>query len=435
MPLSRSFSTSALREKPLDDRQAREALSSVFSAAIESAAAARAVEENLPEKPVGRCVVVGAGKASAAMAATLDEAWPDVDMSGVVSTRYGHAVPAGRIDVIEADHPVPDAASEEAARRALAAVRDLTPDDLVVALMSGGGSATMSLPVEPLSLADKQRINRQLLASGATISEINTIRAHLSGIKGGKLAAAVAPARLVTLIVSDVPGDDPAFVASGPTIPCATSPGQALEILDRYQIDVPAAARQAMASAKSSPVAPDYGEHRIVASNALAMRAAAQKARELGFVPLILGDGLEGESRELGRIIAGIAKSVRTMGEPVRPPAMLLSGGESTVTIGPDGAGRGGRNTEFLLSLALELQGDPGTWALAADSDGIDGTEDAAGAFVSPDTIERATASGFNPREMLRTHDSYGFFLGISDLLITGPTLTNVNDVRVVLVV
>lgn len=425
----------ASREKPLDDRQAREALSQVFDAAIDCAAASDAVIRNLPEKPAGRCIVVGAGKASAAMAAALDSAWPDVDVSGIVSTRYGHGVPAGRITVIEAGHPVPDAASEDAARHAFSAVSNLKPDDLVVALISGGGSATMSLPIKGLSLAEKQDINRQLLASGASISEINLVRKYLSAIKGGKLAAAAAPARVLTLIISDVPGDEAALVASGPTIPCNTSPDEALDVLHRYQIDVPAAVQREMTNADSLPATAVTETHRIIASNAQSMKAAAREARNLGFEPVILGDALEGESRELGRTIAGIAKSVRSMGEPACPPAMLLSGGETTVTIGPEGAGRGGRNTEFLLSLALELKGESGTWALAADSDGIDGTEDAAGAFVSPDTLKRAVDNGMSPREMLRKHDSYGFFLDLGDLLKTGPTLTNVNDIRVVMVV
>ncbi len=418
-----------------DDRQAQDVLRHVFDAAIESASPGPAVLDNLPDKPNGRCVVVGAGKASAAMAAALDEAWPDVDLSGVISTRYGHAVPAGRVQVLEAGHPVPDEASEQAAIRVLEAVSDLTADDLVIALISGGGSATLALPIEPLSLAEKQSITRQLLASGANIGEMNVVRQHLSRIKGGGLAAAAAPAQLYTLIISDVPGDDPAVVASGPTLPSESDPAEALEIIDRYGIDVAPAVRDYLGLAKAPAVSSTESKYRIVASPAQALQAAARTAVELGFVPVILGDSIEGESRELGCIMAGIAKSVRTLGQPVQAPAMLLSGGETTVTIGPDGAGRGGRNTEFLLSLALKLDGEDGVWALAGDSDGIDGTEDAAGAIVTPDTLARAQKAGLSAREALQRHDSYSLFDATGDLIRTGPTLTNVNDIRIVMVI
>ncbi len=367
------------------------------------------------------------------MAAALDAAWPDVELSGIVSTRYGHAVPAGRIDIIEAGHPVPDAASERAARRILEAVSGLTADDLVIALMSGGGSATLALPVAPLTLADKQRITNDLLASGAGIGDMNTVRKHLSGIKGGKLAAAAAPARVCTLLISDVPGDDPSAVASGPTVPDSTTPAQALDILDRHGIAIPAELRDRLAA--GAAVAPPGGDHecRIIGSAALALGAAADAAKNMGYAVVNLGDAIEGESRELGRVMAGIARSARTHSEPVAPPCVILSGGETTVTIGAEGAGRGGRNTEFALAFAIALRGAQGTWALACDSDGIDGTEDAAGAIVTPDTLARAAAAGFEPSASLKKHDSYSLFHATGDLVVTGPTLTNVNDIRVVL--
>ena len=420
--------------RQLDDSNIRLQLRRIFDKAIESAAPAPAVLRHLPEKPGGRCIVVGAGKASAAMAAAIDAAWPDVDLSGVVSTRYGHAVPAGRIRVLEAGHPVPDQASEVAARQILNEVSGLSPEDLVIALISGGGSSTMAFPIEPLSLREKQEITQRLLDCGAPIREINTIRKHLSRIKGGHLAEAAMPARLLTLLISDVPGDDPADIASGPTIPPGSRPADALELIDRYAITVSPAVRQFLSAAPPVSASADHNEVRIIASPSRALAAMAKEARQLGFTPIILGDSLEGESREVGRVFAGISRSVRMLNEPARPPAMLLSGGETTVTIGSEGAGRGGRNTEFLLALAIALQGEPGIWALAGDSDGIDGTEDAAGAVVTPDTLVRARAAGFNPQEALRRHDSYSLFAATEDLVLTGPTLTNVNDIRIVMV-
>ncbi len=419
--------------RPPIDGRARDALQRIFDAAVESAAPGPAVTKNLPDKPTGRCIVVGAGKAAAAMAAAVDAAWPDVELSGVVSTRYGHAVPAGRIEVIEAGHPIPDAASASAAVSILDAVSGLTRGDLVIALISGGGSATMALPIEPLSLDEKQSITRQLLTSGATIGEVNTVRTHLSRIKGGKLAAAAAPAQLWTFIISDVPGDDPAGVASGPTVARGATSAEALALLDRYAIDISAPVRQYLLGEADQPDVPT-GNLRIVASPAQALSAASDAVRELDMTPVILGDAIESESRELGRTMAGIARSVRGLGEPATAPAVLLSGGETTVTIGSEGAGRGGRNTEFALSLAVALRGADNIWALAADSDGIDGTEDAAGAIVSPDTLERAAAAGFDAGETLRRHDSYSLFDAIGDLVMTGPTLTNVNDIRMVMI-
>ena len=390
-----------------------------------------------PPKPAGRCVVVGAGKSAAVLAAALEAAWPDVALSGLVVTRYGHAVPTRSIEVMEASHPVPDANSEVAARRILEAVRGLGPDDLVLALMSGGGSALLALPAEGLTLADKQAVNRALLACGATISEMNCLRKHLSGIKGGRLAAAAAPARVVTLAISDVPGDDPAVIGSGPTVPDPTSFADARALVARFGIAASPAVVPAGAGCGRDAEAARQPAARQLPSDRDAFhgeQAAAEAARGLGLAPVILGDALEGESREMGVVMAGIARSVRAHGQPARPPALLLSGGETTVTIGAGPAGRGGRNTEFLLGLAIALDGLPGVWAVAGDTDGIDGTEDAAGAVIAPDTLARARAAGLDPRGVLAAHDSYGLFDALGDLVRTGPTLTNVNDVRAILI-
>jgi hydroxypyruvate reductase len=403
-------------------------LRQLFDAALRAADARLVLPAYLPEKPAGRCVVVGAGKAAAAMAAAVDAAWPDVHLSGVVVTRYGHAVPAGRIKVLQAGHPVPDANSEAAARRIMAAVSGLGPDDLVLALISGGGSALMALPAPGLTLDDKIAVTRALLRSGATISEINAVRRRLSAIKGGRLAAASAPARLVTLAISDVPGDDPATIASGPTVGGQDIDGQAEEILARYAIALPkGAALLARAPATE-------GTCSLIATPLKALNAAADAARSAGFAPLILGDALEGEARDMGRVIAGMAASCRANAMPVAPPAALICGGEATVTIGSGAAGRGGRNTEFLLALAMQLRAAPGIWALACDTDGIDGTEDAAGAIATPSTLERAAAAGLDPAQMLAGHDSYSLFAALDDLVVTGPTLTNVNDFRAILI-
>ena len=416
-----------------DDRRAL--LRGLFDIAIRAVLPGPAVLRHLPPRPKGRCVVVGAGKAAAAMAVAVDAAWRDVDLSGVVATRYGHAVPAGRIEVIEAGHPVPDAASEEGARRVLRAVAGLGPDDLVLALISGGGSATLALPMEGLTLADKQQVTRALLRSGAAIGEMNIVRKHLSRIKGGRLAAAVGPARLVTLAISDVAGDDPAAIASGPTVADESSAADALAILDRYRIALPPKAR-AMLEAGGVPPGPmpEHHDYRLIATAALALESAAQAAARIGLSPLILGDCIEAEARELGRVMAGIGQSSARLGQPVAPPALILSGGEAGVTLGEGAAGRGGRNGEYLLSLALALRGEAGIWALAADSDGIDGNGDAAGAIVSPDTLERARARGLDPSALLAAHDSHTLFDRLGDLVTTGPTLTNVNDIRMMLV-
>ena len=418
-----------------NDTSARDALNRIFMTAVASADPSKVLQQHLPSPPRGRCVVVGAGKASAAMAAALEAAWPNVDLSGVVVTRYGHAVPTGRIEIIEASHPVPDDRSAEAARRILAAVEGLTADDMVIALISGGGSALMVSPAEGMTLADKMAVNRALLASGATISEMNAVRKHLSRIKGGRLALAAKPARVVSLLISDVPGDDPSEIASGPTVADPSDIETVREIVSRYALDLPENVRKVLEKGEETPKAGDIEEDiRLIAAPSLALQAAADEAVKLGLTPLILGDSLEGESRDVGAVMAGIAISARRKGLPLKGPAVLLSGGETTVTIGKGPAGKGGRNTEFLLSLALTLKGADGIWAIAGDSDGIDGVEDAAGAVVTPDTLARMREAGVDPRQSLVGHDSYTAFKAAGDLVVTGPTLTNVNDIRAILI-
>jgi glycerate 2-kinase len=423
-------------------------LRSLFDAAVAAADPRVVLAPALPAKPRGRCVVVGAGKSAALMAQVVDQAWPDVALSGVVVTRYGHAVPAGRIAVLEAGHPVPDEKSLAAGQRILDAVAGLTTDDLVLALISGGGSALMVLPAPGLTLADKRQITRALLHSGASIGEMNAARRQLSAIKGGRLAAAAGAAPVVTLAISDVPGDQPAAIASGPTWAGDAPPDAVAGILGRYGIAVPAGFL-AQAAVPARP----HDSYRLIATPALSLDAAAKAAWAAGVTPLILGDALEGESREAGRLLAGMAQSCRTHGVPAASPAVLLSGGETTVTIGATAPGRGGRNTELLLSAALQWEAFPGEafpgeafqkvkegshgggiHALACDTDGIDGTEDAAGAIVAPDTLARARAAGLDPRAILDAHDSYSLFAALGDLVITGPTLTNVNDFRAILI-
>jgi len=418
-----------------NDLRAKDALNRIFMAAVASADPAKVLQHHLPYPPKGRCVVVGAGKASAAMAAALDKAWADVNLSGIVVTRYGHAVPAGRVEIIEASHPVPDDMSAEAARRILAAVEGLTADDMVIALISGGGSALMVAPAEGMTLADKMAVNRALLASGATISEMNAVRKHLSRIKGGRLALAAKPARVVSLLISDVPGDDPSEIASGPTVADPSDINNVREIVSRYALDLPENVRKVLEKGEETPKTGDIEEDiRLIATPSLALQAAADEAVRLGLTPLILGDSLEGESKDVGAVMAGIALSASRKGLPVKGPAVLLSGGETTVTIGKGLAGKGGRNTEFLLSLALTLKGADGIWAIAGDSDGIDGVEDAAGALVTPDTLARMRNAGTDPRQSLVGHDSYTAFKAVGDLVVTGPTLTNVNDIRAILI-
>lgn len=418
------------------DSALKGALYEMFHAAIKSADPHSALLNMLPEKPkTGKCVVIGAGKASASMAAALEEAWPDVELSGVVVTRYGHGVPTQKIRIIEAGHPVSDAMSEVASMLILEQVKPLGADDCVIALISGGGSSLMALPRQGITLADKQAVNKALLKSGATIQEMNVVRRHLSDIKGGRLALAAHPAKVVTLIISDVPGDDPQAIASGPTVPDSSNAGCALEIIDRYRLDLPPHVRAVIEQDRPAVTAEDIdADVRMVATPSGALSAAAEVAKRLGYTPLILGDALEGESAQLGILMAGIARSVKHHGLPVKPPAVLLSGGETTVTIGADQAGRGGRNTEFLLSLATALGGEKGIWAIAGDSDGIDGTEDAAGAVIVPDTLQRAQVIGLSARDYLSRHDSYSYFEQLDDLVKTGPTLTNVNDIRAIVI-
>lgn len=408
----------------------------MFDAAVAAADPAVVLPAHLPEPPRGRTIVVGAGKASAAMGLALERHWPG-DLSGLIVTRYGHGAPCTRIEVVEAAHPVPDEAGRAAAARILGLVGGLGEDDLVLALISGGGSALLTLPPEGLTLADKQEINRALLRSGASIDEMNCVRKHLSRIKGGRLAAAAWPARTVSLLISDVPGDDPAVIASGPTVPDPTTAADATAILARYGIELPDAVRRHLASAAAETPKPGdprlaRAENRLIAAPQLSLEAAAKVAREAGVTPILLGDALEGEAREVGKVMAGIARSVAIHGCPAAAPAVLLSGGETTVTV--RGEGKGGRNVEYLLGLAVALGGASSIWAIAGDTDGIDGAEEVAGALVTPDTLARARTAGLNPRAMLAANDAHSLFAALGDQVITGPTLTNVNDFRAVLV-
>lgn len=408
----------------------------MLHAAIDAASPSKIVAAHLPAPPRGRTIVIGAGKASAAMARAVEDAWRG-PLSGIVVTRYGHAVPCRDIEIVEAAHPVPDAAGVEATQRILAAVRGLGPDDLVICLVSGGGSALLCQPLDGVSLEDKQGINRALLASGATIREMNCVRRHLSAVKGGRLAAACHPARVVTLLISDVPGDDPVDIASGPTVADPTTCADALRILARHAIPVPASVARALDTGAGETIKPGDPrlaacEVRIVATPAMALDAAVKVATASGIATHILGDAIEGEAKELGTVMAGIAREVALRARPFSPPCILMSGGEATVTV--KGLGNGGRNVEFLLSLAIGLAGRRGIHALAADTDGVDGAADAAGAYLSPDTLVRAEALGIAAAERLADNDGHGFFGPLGDSIVTGPTLTNVNDFRAILI-
>ena len=411
-------------------------LRAMFDAAVRAALPEAVVPPALPEPPKGRTVVVGGGKASAAMAQAIERHW-DGPLEGLVVTRYGHAVPCERIEIVEAAHPVPDVAGREAAQRMLQRVRGLGADDLVLAPISGGGSALLSAPAAGLGFEDKQSLTRALLKSGATIHEMNCVRKHLSAIKGGRLAAAAAPARLVALLISDVPGDDPAVIASGPTVPDPTTLADAREILEKYRITEPEAAIRALADpANETPKPGDPAfarvQVRLVATPQRSLEAAAAVASEHGLQAHILGDAIEGEARDVAKVMAAIARQVARRGQPFEPPCVLLSGGETTVTV--RGHGRGGRNVEFLLALAVTLDSTPGIHAIACDTDGIDGTEDNAGAILGPDSLARAETLGLRPRVMLADNDGYSAFQALGDLVQTGPTLTNVNDFRAILV-
>ncbi len=414
----------------------RQLLERMFRAAIDAAQPALCLPRHLPSHPTGRMVVIGAGKASAAMAKAVEENWA-ADLSGLVVTRYGYGVPCQRIEVVESAHPVPDAASVNAARRILNAVAGLRSNDLVLCLISGGGSSLLVAPIAGLTLEDKQSVNRALLRSGASISEMNCVRRHLSAVKGGRLAAACHPARVLTLLISDVPGDRPMDIASGPTVPDPTTCSDALAIIKRYAIELPANAWEVLKSGRGESVKPGDprlagSEVRFVATPQIALEAAAAVARDAGLPVHILGDGLEGEARDVGKVIAGISLQVSRHAQPFKPPCILLSGGETTVTV--RGQGRGGRNVEFLLSLSIALDGHRGIHAIAGDTDGVDGLEEIAGGFIAPDTLERAWAKGIKPTESLANNDGHGFFQALGDSVITGPTLTNVNDFRAVLI-
>ncbi|HCB14776.1 MAG TPA: glycerate kinase [Gammaproteobacteria bacterium] len=411
-------------------------LRSMFEAAIAAAQPARCVPPHLPDPPKGRLIVIGAGKASAAMAQAVEMHWRG-PLEGLVVTRYGYGVPCTRIEITEAAHPVPDTAGVIAARRILDRVHGLGPDDAVMCLISGGGSALLPLPGEGLTLADKQAVNRALLNSGATISEMNCVRRHLSAIKGGRLAAACHPARVINLLISDVPGDHPMDIASGPTVADPTTCADAQAILDRYKIDAPAAARALLESGAGETIKPGDPrltnvETQLIATPQMALEAAAAIAEQAGLATYILSDSIEGEARDVGTVMAGIARQAARRGQPFPAPCVLLSGGETTVTV--RGQGRGGRNVEFLLALAVALDGHPGIHALAGDTDGVDGQEEIAGAYLAPDTLARAWAQGIRPRDQLANNNGHGFFQSLGDSVITGPTLTNVNDFRAILV-
>jgi hydroxypyruvate reductase len=418
------------------DERERRLLRAMFDAAVAAAAPAKIVPAHLPAPPRGRTIVVGGGKASAAMAQAFERAWTG-DLTGLVVTRYGHAVPCDRIEIVEAAHPVPDANGARAAERMLEMVRGLNESDLVVALISGGGSALLAAPAPGLTLADKQTVNRALLACGASIDEINCVRKHLSAIKGGRLAAAAFPARVEALLISDVPGDDPGVIASGPTVADPTTFADARAVLKKYGIEPPAPVRDHLASgAEETPKSGDPRLARaaisIIATPQMSLTAAAEIARRAGVTPLILGDAIEGEAREVARVMAGVAAQVRRYGQPAAAPCVLLSGGETTVTV--RGAGRGGRNVEFLLGLALALRGDDRAFAIAGDTDGVDGAEEVAGAIVTPSTLARARALGLDPAALFADNDAHQFFAALGDSVVTGPTLTNVNDFRAILV-
>jgi hydroxypyruvate reductase len=416
--------------------QIRQLLKDMFDAAIAASQPALCVPTHLPAPPKGRTIVIGAGKASAAMAEALEAQW-DGPLEGLVVTRYGYARPCWRIEIVEAAHPHPDEAGQRAAEQMARLVSGLGEDDLVIALISGGGSALMPAPLPGLTLADKQAVGAALLRSGATISEINCVRRHLSALKGGRLGALCAPARLVSLLISDVPGDDPLDIASGPTVADPTTCADALAVLARYRIYPPDAVLNILQTGDGESVKPGdprlaRAETRLIATPMMALEAAAEVARRAGYDAAILSDRVEGEAREVAKVFAALALQAVARQSPFRPPCVLLSGGETTVTL--HGNGRGGRNVEFLLSLAVALHGAKGVYGLAGDTDGVDGLEEIAGAIITPDTLERALALGIDPLASLDDNDGHGFFQALGDSVITGPTLTNVNDFRVVLI-
>jgi len=420
-------------------------LLALFNAAVAQAVPGPETAAFLPPPPRGRTLVLGAGKAGGSMAAAVDALWPkNAPMSGLVVTRYDYVPPAykadpGRIEVVEAAHPVPDDAGRRAAKRIAELTKGLTKDDLVLCLISGGASSLLAMPADGITLEEKQAINKALLKSGAAIDEMNCVRKHLSAIKGGRLAAMCAPAQVVTLLISDVPGDAPQVIGSGPTVPDTTTCADALRILARYGIEVPAAARKGLESgALETPKPGDalFAGHAVhmIATPQQSLEAAAALAREAGIGVHVLSDEMEGESREVGKVHAALARYIARRGQPFAKPCVVISGGETTVTVKSKG-GRGGRATEFLLGCAIALQGEPGVHVLAGDTDGIDGVEDNAGAIVTPSTLARAQGLGLKAQDFLDNNDAYNFFKPLGDLVVPGPTFTNVNDFRALLIV
>lgn len=426
----------------LQAKQARTLLRQLFDAAVASAQPALCVPPHVPtpaEVGHGRLLVIGAGKASAAMAQAVEAHWQGdpAKLEGLVVTRYGYEQPCERIEIVQAAHPVPDAAGLQAAQRLMQTVQGLRPEDWVLCLISGGGSALLPLPLPGLTLQDKQDLNRALLASGATIGEMNTVRRHLSAIKGGRLGVACAPARVRTLLLSDVPGDDPRDIASGPTVADPTTCADALAILKRYGVQAPAAVMQVLESGAGESIKPGDArlaghEVRMVAAPQMALQAAAEVARAAGVTPYVLGDDLEGEARDVGKVLAAMARQAARHGAPFSKPCVLLSGGETTVTV--RGQGRGGRNVECALSCAIALAGEAGVYGLMGDTDGVDGMEEIAGAVLTPDTLARARAQAINPLMALDSNDAHSLFEALGDSVVTGPTRTNVNDFRALLV-
>jgi glycerate 2-kinase len=414
----------------------RRLLFDMFEAAVNAAAPALCVPAHLPPRPKGRTIVVGTGKAAASMAAAVEAHW-NGPLEGLVVTRYGHGIPCKYIEVVEASHPVPDEAGSKAARRILDKVSGLTADDLVLVLISGGGSALLALPSNDIALVDKQTINRALLKCGAHIAEMNTVRKHLSAVKGGRLAVAAAPAQVVTLAISDVPGDDLSVIASGPTVPDVSTRADAQAVLTKYGIEIPPTVAMRLnneVSETPKPGDPRFANvtNSLVATPQKSLEAAARVARDAGLLSVILGNAIEGEARDVGIVHAGIARQCGDWGQPLEIPCALISGGETTVTV--RGNGRGGRNVEFLLSLGIATDGRNGIWALAADTDGIDGTENNAGAILTPDMLRQAKCADIDVKTRLADNDAYSVFAALNDLVMTGPTLTNVNDFRVILV-
>lgn len=425
-----------LKTHTADSERSRQFLQHLFQEAVRAVDPLHILPQYLPPRPKGRTIVLGAGKASARMALAVERNW-DGPLEGLVVTRYGHGESCTRIEIVEAGHPVPDAEGYAAAQRIMQMASGLTADDQVIFLISGGGSSLLSLPAPGIALDEKRAINNSLLRSGATISEMNCVRRHISAVKGGRLTLACHPAQVLTLVVSDVPGDDPSIVASGPSVPSLGSSRDALRTLDKYRIDVPQRIRAIIADpacAPPTPLDPRLRDHRTVtiATAQHALEAAARAARSSGYAALILGDSIEGEARTVATVHAGIARQVVMHGQPAAKPCVILSGGETTVTV--KGNGRGGRNAEFLLSLAIGLNGMAGVHAIACDTDGIDGTEDNAGAFLSPDTLARAEKCELDAGAALDNNDGYSFFAALGDLLMTGPTRTNVNDFRAILI-